>query len=148
VDNDVTLVQKTTDESTWAAALATVANLKGAGLDVETLCQRANTTTNEWINAQRAQSIGVELGLTAVACNGGTAQVLAEMLHSRGPLWTPLPSNEHHQIVLAGIAPNDGHPQVRVLDPATGTDSWIALADLAAYYGIDESYRAEMLAAY
>jgi Papain-like cysteine protease AvrRpt2 len=143
----VTLVQKTTEESRWAAALATVANLRGDGLTVESLCQRANTTEYEQIDVQRAQGVGADLGLRVVACNGATAQVLAETLYSYGPLWTPIPGDDYHQIVLAGIKANGGHPTVWVFDPATGGDSWMALTDLASHYGINESYQANLLAA-
>jgi len=114
--------------------------------DTDSLCEQNGQSTQEWTSLQRATAIGAQLGLNQVVCQGGTAASLAEAMSNHGPLWTPVPGNEYHVIVLAGVTANEGNPQVHVLDPTTGADSWLPMADLAAQYGISDAFRGEVLA--
>jgi hypothetical protein len=146
VDLGVSMVQANTNEACWAAALATVLNYRGESYDTDSLCEQNGQSTQEWTSLQRATAIGAQLGLNQVVCQGGTAASLAEAMSNHGPLWTPVPGNEYHVIVLAGVTANEGNPQVHVLDPTTGADSWLPMADLTAQYGISDAFRGEVLA--
>ncbi|HEU5474583.1 MAG TPA: papain-like cysteine protease family protein [Actinophytocola sp.] len=147
VDWPVRMDGSSSNETCWAAALAMVLQSRGENFTVDALCQQAGVTVNDWTNLQRAMEIGTNLGLPKVTCQDGTAAGLARELQAHGPLWTPLPGNEQHIVVLAGITPNGGDPYVHVLDPLNGVDHWLSMADLASGYGIGESFSGEVLSA-
>ncbi|HET9141330.1 papain-like cysteine protease family protein [Actinophytocola sp.] len=146
VDWQVTMEAAGSNETCWAAALAMVLRYRGDNYTVEDLCQRGNVSATDWTPASRALEIGAGLSMRSMTCQAGVAASLAADLKAHGPLWTPVPGDEYHIVVLTGITPYEGNPHVHVLDPLGGNDVWLSMADLASGYGIGESFSGEVLA--
>jgi hypothetical protein len=140
-DVDVTLVAA--DEDTcWAAAFSMILAAKGEAKTVDELCggQRRRSATE-------ARNAASELGFSASTCYAGHAGSWSGVLKAHGALWVPMPSNDQHVIVVAGIRTNDSAVEIHPLDPLYGNEDWLAFDGFREHYGISEEDEIEVLAA-
>lgn len=146
VDFGVSMIQAPSNSSCWAATLAIMLNYReGGGFDVDTVCERANASQEEWIGGQRAEAVGQELGLRQQTCYTGTAAGWAEILHNFGPAWCLVPGQDYQSFVVAGVRTVDGKPEILVLDPTMGSESWLAFTEFGQSYGFAEQSQSSIL---
>jgi hypothetical protein len=117
----------------------------GQSFTVESLCERAGVNPQDRKTAQEVQSVGTNLGLQVVACNGGTPGGWAEALNVHGPLWTPNPINDNHVFIVSGVWGSGEAVQIQVQDPAANRDQWMPFTEFTQQYGINESYQGQLL---
>jgi hypothetical protein len=141
VDKDVTLVPA--DEDTcWAAAFSMVLAAKGETKPVDDICggQRRRSATE-------AREVASTLGFGPSACSAGNAGSWSGVLQAHGALWVPVPSNDQHVIVVAGIRNAEAGIEIHPLDPLYGNEDWLAFDEFCQHYGFGEQAEVEVLAA-
>jgi hypothetical protein len=142
--HQVNLVQLTSDGACWAAAMAMVLNSRnGSSLTVENICEQAHVDANEHKSASDVRSLGAELNLQPVNCNGSTPAGWAAAL-AYGCLWAPNPMNDSNVLVIAGVSGSGAEAIIHVLDPATNLDDWMNFAQFTQQYGFGDHH--ELLA--
>lgn len=134
----VNMVPAGSQSSGWAAAMAIVLNFKGGSHTAESVCQHGHVDPQEFKSAREVSSIGTELGLQAIYCDGTTAAGWAQAL-ATGPLWTPNPANDSNVIVVAGVDGGAEDATVHVLDPAENYDDWMAFTEFHQRYAFGDS---------
>jgi hypothetical protein len=134
----VNLIPLTSAGSCWAASMAMVLNFKGGSHTVASVCEHGHIDPNDFKSAGEVVSIGTEMGLQQVYCDGTSAAGWAEALHT-GPLWTPIPGNDSNVIVVAGINGSGDDVTVHVLDPAQNYDDWMGFSDFSQHYSFGDS---------
>lgn len=142
---DVTVTLVTGDEETgWAAAVAMVASANNNPQTVDDVLaaspQRRRTGT------EAAQLATERFGLSARTCHASQAESWAGVLRAHGALWVPVPGDDHHVIVVAGIRAEGEEAEVHVFDPLSGTENWLAFATFRADYRIADGADLEVLA--
>src|SRR5207249_2807200 len=97
------------------------------------VCQQGHVEPSEFKSAREVESIGTELGLQQVYCDGTSAAGWADALRM-GPLWTPSPGDDHKVIVVAGINGSGEDVHLHVLDPSRSFDDWMSFSDFSQMY--------------
>jgi Papain-like cysteine protease AvrRpt2 len=134
----VNMVPASSQSSGWAASMAIVLNFKGGSHTAESVCQHGHIDPQEFKSAREVSSIGTELGLQPIYCDGTTAAGWAQAL-ATGPLWTPNPANDSNVIVVAGVDGSGENTTVHVLDPAENYDDWMAFGEFHQRYAFGDS---------
>ncbi|GLZ39448.1 papain-like cysteine protease family protein [Actinokineospora sp. NBRC 105648] len=147
VDFPVTLLSQPDETTCWAASMVMVLNARGGDYTVERLCEEtgANHDGKTW---DEAEPIGKQVGMGSVYCACWTEQGWADVLSANGPLWTPVPGNAYHIIVVAGIRNGSAGAEVHVYDPwpaGSGDESWLDFASFTQQYEMAEGYGADLL---
>jgi hypothetical protein len=149
VDFPLTLMSQPDDTTCWAASMVMVLNGTGENLTVEELCTK-NNVDHQGKTYSEALPIGTAMGMHEVYCACWMESGWAEVLSANGPLWTPVPGNEYHIIVVAGIRPKDGgSAEIHVYDPwppGSGAESWMDFATFTQTYEMGEGYGGNLLA--
>ena len=134
----VNLISPPNAGSCWAASMAMVLNFKGGSHTVESVCEHGHIDPQDFKSAGEVTSIGTELGLQQVYCDGTSAAGWAEALRN-GPLWTPNPGNDSVVLVIAGINGSGEDVTVHVLDPAQNLDDWLPFTQFSQNYAFGDS---------
>jgi hypothetical protein len=148
VEFDVALESQPDDTTCWAASMIMVLNARGGSYTVESLCEEAGVD-HEGKTYSEALPIGTGVGMYEVYCACWLEDGWAEVLKANGPLWTPVPGNEYHIIVVAGIRDNGEAAEIHVLDPwpaGSGVDHWMDFKAFTEQYEMGEGYGGNLLA--
>jgi ABC-type bacteriocin/lantibiotic exporter with double-glycine peptidase domain len=138
----VTAVDAEGDETTWAAAMATVLNTKTGDYTVDSLCSAAHTekVRKSW---SEVEALGANLGMHTAKCNAGSQAAWAGVLQHNGALLAGVPGQEYQVIVVAGIKANG---DLYVVDPSQNFDDWLDFSTFTERYGMGDGHQVELLA--
>ena len=135
VDNAVTYVPQTRDETCWAASMAMLVNFRdGTSYTDLDICQKVGLP-EDGATVEQVQQAMDQLNLYLVAPSCYTPDGWIDLLQPH-PVGVIVPGGGMwHRIVIAGVQ-TDGTPDstwIHILDPASG-ESWAAYADAEANY--------------